>query len=99
MFKERNTMDEIKWEVPPTAKGKYYGNVGKYVAIANALRKRPLEWAIVSGDTQGNLASMIRKGKVKGFSPAGSFEAVSRTNPENTSRTNPRCTVYARFVG
>ena len=92
-------MEEIKWEVPPTAKGKYYGNVGKYVAIANALRKRPLEWAIVSGDTQGNLASLITKGKVKGFAPAGSFEAVSRVNAGYADRKSVRCTVYARFIG
>jgi hypothetical protein len=92
-------VEEIEWEEPPPATGKYYGNVGKYVAIANALKNRPGEWAIVSRETQGNLASIIKKGKVRGFAPAGSFEAVSRINPDNTSRSNPRCTVYARYIG
>ena len=91
-------MDEIRWEEPPTARSKYYPQ-GRYVAIAEALRKRPGKWAVVSADTQGNLAGFINKGRVKGFAPAGSFEAVSRVNAGYADRNSMRFTVYARFVG
>jgi hypothetical protein len=98
MFKERNTMEEIQWKEPPTARSKNYP-AGRYVAIANALRKRPEKWAVVSADTAGNLAVYIRQGKVKGFAPAGSFEAVSRVNAGYADRKTMRFTVYARFIG
>jgi hypothetical protein len=91
-------VENIQWQDPPPTKGKHYPK-GRYVAIANALRKRPLEWAIVSLDSQGNLASYIKNGTALGFAPAGSFEAVSRVNPGRQNRNNPRCTIYARFIG
>jgi hypothetical protein len=94
MFTERNTMEQIEWEVPPPAKGRNYPK-GVYVDIAKALRQNPGKWAIVRHDGQGNLAVFIRQGKVKGFAPAGSFEAVSRANGLGRNHA----TVYARFVG
>ena len=91
-------MEIIRWEDPPPSKrtGAY---PGKYVRIADALRQRPGEWAVVSEDSQGNLAYYIKHGKLKGFSPPRSFEAVSRINPGYESRNNMRSTVYARFIG
>lgn len=91
-------MENIQWQEPPAARGKSYPK-GVYVAIAEALRENPGQWAVVSEDAQGNLASFINRGKVKGFAPAGSFEAVSRVNPGYTSRNNMRATIYARFIG
>jgi hypothetical protein len=87
-------MEEIEWAEPPPAKGKAYPK-GVYVEIADALRKNPGQWAIVKQDCQGNLALFIRTGRTKGFTPAGSFEAVSRANGLGRGRA----TVYARFVG
>jgi len=94
MTMERNTVEEIEWEEPPTAKGRNYPK-GVYVHIAKALRQNPGKWAIVRQDGQGNLAVYIRQGKVKGFAPAGSFEAVSRANGLGRNHA----TVYARYVG
>ena len=88
------TMENIQWQAPPPAKG-YSHARGVYVAVADALRKRSGQWAIVSEDSQGNLAVYIRAGKVQGFAPAGSFEAVSRANGLGRGRA----TVYARFIG
>jgi hypothetical protein len=94
MTTERNTMEEIEWEEPPPAKSRAYPK-GVYVDIAKALRQNPGKWAIVRRDGQGNLAIFIRRGQVKGFAPAGSFEAVSRANGLGRGHA----TIYARYVG
>jgi hypothetical protein len=69
--------------------------MGKYVAVANALRAKPEKWAIIRENAPANLPWQIRHGKVRGFAPAGSFEAVGRT----TEKGSKFVTVYARFVG
>jgi hypothetical protein len=91
-------VENIRWEDPPPSK-KRTSWAGKYAHIADALRQRPGEWAIVSEDAQGNLASYIKQGTLKGFAPPRSFEAVSRVNPGYESRNNMRSTIYARFIG
>jgi hypothetical protein len=96
---EGNTeVENIRWEDPPPS-NKRTAPPGKYVHIADALRQRPGEWAIVSDDAQGNMTYFIKNGTLKGFGPPRSFEAVSRVNPGYKSRNNMRSTIYARYIG
>jgi len=69
---------------------------GKHQQIANLLRERPGEWALVeTRDTLGGASGaawQIRHAYFKAYEPAGSFEAVARTEGE-------RRNVYARYIG
>lgn len=76
---------EIKWEDPPEhaariGSGKHRG---KYLELALALREQPGRWALlhVEGQTRTEkganaTAQNIRRGKVKGFTPAGAYETA-----------------------
>jgi hypothetical protein len=88
----------IRWEDPPPSNTRKEPP-GKYVHIADALRQRPGEWAVVSENANSNMAYSIKNGTLKGFDPPRSFEAVSRGNPGYESRNNMRSTIYARFIG
>jgi hypothetical protein len=64
----------------------------RHLAIAEALRARPGEWARVERDGNAGLAHHIRNGKIKPYQPAGVFEATSRRTPAGVD-------VWARYVG
>lgn len=87
-------MTDIKWQDPPRNAAGRPGAPGKWASIADALRERPGEWALVAENAPASTAANIRRGTYVGLGPAGSFEAVSR----NTKRDR-RADIYARFVG
>jgi hypothetical protein len=82
-------MTDIKWEEPPTdRRSRGYGD------MAEPLRDKPGEWAkVAEGISSPTLANSIKQARVKSFAPAGSFEAVSRKNPDGG------VDIYARYVG
>lgn len=89
-------MSIVRWEEPPEST---YGGPGKpkplvaHDLIAWQLRRDPGRWAlIVEGGTHSSMGSLISRGKIRPYSPAGSFEAVVRT-------INGSYNVYARFIG
>lgn len=90
----------VRWEEPPPSRSRNGGRpVGTYSsgyqAIADELRQRPGEWAVVreSATSKGHgLATKIRLGSMYCFTPAGDFEAVER-RVDGVNRT------YARYLG
>jgi hypothetical protein len=89
----------LKFETPPAAE-RSNANADQYAAEAAELRANPGAWAVLkeftgegSGARSGawRLASRVKKGEIKAFAPAGSFEAVTRSNGHSK--------VYVRFVG
>jgi hypothetical protein len=72
------------------------GEPGKYVHIAEALRQRPGEWALVFEDIHKNYALWMKQAILKGFEPAGAFEATCRNQDQKTGVAGK---IYARFVG
>lgn len=87
----------IRWEEPPPAKAATRPQAGhsRYAAIAAELRAHRGRWAVVyEGRTTGGtaLATHIRMGHMKCFTPAGDFEATMRA-------INGRGLVYARYLG
>lgn len=92
-------MTEIIFEEPPAREsgpGMGRAGTGKYAEIAQRLKVRPGEWAIVATFDRRNTAHMlayrIKRGVQYAFRPAGAFEATSRTM-DGEHRT------YARYVG
>lgn len=89
----------LKWETPPAAERRG-SNGDQYQAEAAELRAHPGQWAVLkefTGDGSGarssawRLASRVKKGEVPAFAPAGTFDAVTRTNGHSK--------VYVRFAG
>lgn len=84
----------IRWEEPPTEHG---NGRHKFQQIAEALRARPGEWAVVAEDRTPGSASgfayRVRNG-FGPFAPRKSFEAKA-VGPAMGSSSK----VYARYVG
>lgn len=87
----------IRWEAPPPSKRiktpAAVKSHSKYDQIAADMRARPGEWAVVYEGAQNSgsgLATHIRMGQQRCFSPAGDFDALTRTIDGST-------TVYARL--
>jgi hypothetical protein len=79
---------EIIREDPPAQ-----SRSGKYDDVADQLADDIGSWyRIATGATTGTLATNINKGAMRAFQPAGSFEAVSRTQEDGVS-------IWARYVG
>lgn len=82
----------IRWEAPRDSKTK-----GRWDRVADELRARPGEWAIVEllekNNNASRLVSSIRRGVTTSFAPAGTFEAAQRT------RDDGGFAIYARYVG
>jgi len=80
----------IRWEDPPD------GAVYQWDEIADALRDRPGEWALIvepaSVSLTTTLAYQIRNGYRPAFQPAGSFQAKAYVKSGDLR-------VYARYVG
>jgi hypothetical protein len=87
-------MTELKWEDPPASL--QARNRRDWNSIANGLRTRPLEWAIVAENVSASTGTHIRHGRLTAFAPAGAFEArVSGARSEDGRASK----VYARYVG
>jgi hypothetical protein len=87
----------IKWVDNPPEPRPGRPGVGrpKYYAFAEALKRRPGQWAVL-GTASSALAHQIGAGKTVAFQPAGTFEAVSRK--EANDRPG-RGTIYVRYLG
>jgi hypothetical protein len=82
----------VKWQTPPESKTS--GRPSKNQHVAEALRARPGQWALIhEAAASRSFTTIIMKGRVTAFEPAGEFEAVSRR------RQDGRFDIYARFVG
>lgn len=89
-------MSIVRWEEPPP---KTPGGPGKpkplvaHELIAVQLRREPGRWAlIVEGYAHSSMGSLISRGKIRAYEPAGSFEAVARVGDNGHN-------IYARFIG
>jgi hypothetical protein len=85
----------LKWETPVPARGE------RQVSIADQLRARPFEWAIIreypasNHRAANNYAYRIRNGKQLEFrGPAGAYEATYRTDALAAITR-----LYVRYVG
>lgn len=84
-------MTKLKWEEPSPSRTT---NRSKWREIADQLRERPGEWALVAeGFKYSVYATYINKGRLAPFEPSGSFEGTSR------KREDGKFDIYARFVG
>jgi hypothetical protein len=84
----------LEWKNPPKPVRYKRGNV-KWQAIAEELRKRPNEWALIAHDVNPSLVTHIRQGRLQAFTPNGTFEASGQGRNERGYTTE----LYARFVG
>lgn len=82
----------VEWSDPPLPR-RGPNNGKRWPAIADALRERPGEWALVAENVDPSTVSNITRGRYAGM-PAGSFEATGRRVGDGSSRVN----VWARFV-
>jgi hypothetical protein len=82
----------MRFETPPEP----IGEPGKYIHIAEELKQKPGQWALVFEDTHKNYGQFIRQAILKGFEPAGAFEATCR---HQNQKTGIAAEIYARFVG
>lgn len=87
----------IRWENPPPAKNPGSGSGGpasRFTALADELRARPGEWGVVfeTPKPPNGLATHIRMGQMRCFTPAGDFDAVTR-------RVDGITITYARYLG
>ncbi len=83
----------IKFQDPPPD-GKGHSRKSKWAGIAEELRSRPGEWALVGEQVSASMVTMIKSGRMAGMA-AGEFAAIGR-NSNNATR---RCDVYARYIG
>ncbi len=86
----------LQWKNPPPDRRGQRGDfIDRWTAVAEQLRTRPDEWALIHTDKAtrtSTIVSRIKNGAAP-FGPPGSFEATSRRNSHaNTSD------VYARYI-
>ena len=80
----------LKWVEPPANKGPH----GKWADIANELRARPNEWAVVATNVSLSYSSALRSGSASGWT-RGEFEVRTVGSDVNRGRGD----IYARFIG
>jgi len=85
--------EELIWEEPPPTM--HEQGTAEWDRIANALREHPGVWAMVKISSNHANATHIKKGNLRSFQPAGSFEAKSRSIDSTTNNVK----LYARYVG
>ena len=82
----------LQFESPPPTRAEQHGY--DWDAIAEQLRKNPMEWATVFRSDRTSLATAIRNGGIKALLPSKGFEVTTRNN----KRTDPRtCTLFLRY--
>lgn len=88
----------VRWEAPPasdSAPRRWVTRTSKLAPLADELRERPGEWALVFVGASGKASAMathISRGQLVAFTPTGDFEACTRQR-DGVART------YARYVG
>ncbi len=70
------------------------GRAGKHSQIAEELKARPNEWAIIDEDGHAPLVTYIKSAKGRAYAPAGSFTATSRRKADGK-----KYTIYAKYIG
>jgi hypothetical protein len=90
--KERASMsDQIVFQEPPTDRR----SALNYPKIADALRARPGEWALIATSIGASeIAQRIKRGSARGFA-AGEFETTTRKTADGGVGRD----VYVRYVG
>lgn len=86
--------EKMEWVPPPPTPERKAPKGSKWDKVAAELKANPMRWARLGEAMPTSIVSVIRKGDLRCFKPAGSFEAVSRNH---TSRWV--ADVYARYVG
>lgn len=82
----------IEWSEPPTARRGKAAADQQYIAIADALKARPGQWAkIIDGSKDTSVVTKIKKGTLAAFEPEGAFDATGRRSEDGY------ITVWARF--
>jgi len=66
--------NNLEWKTPPKPVRYKRGNV-KWHELADQLRTRPNEWALIAHDVNPSLVTHIRQGRLQAFAPNGTFEA------------------------
>jgi hypothetical protein len=90
---EKNPVpDKLIWEAPAPQPAKKKGS--KWQPVADQLKVNPGRWALIGRHTATSIVTIINKGEVKCFAPAGSFEATARNYDGRWTAD-----VYARYVG
>ncbi|AZM51796.1 hypothetical protein DMA15_03690 [Streptomyces sp. WAC 01529] len=83
----------MRFEDPPRQR---QGTGVDHRVIAEGLKARPGEWAVIAEHarigTASTAAYRIKRGITAVYQPAGAFEALART-------ANGKALLYARFVG
>jgi hypothetical protein len=88
-------MTKMIWEAPPASL--QTRNRHNWQEIADLLKSKPGQWAVVAEDVSASTGTHIRHGRLTAFVPAGAFEArVAGARDTDAGRANK---VYARFVG
>ena len=82
----------IKWE-EPTANQRFKHD---HEGIANALRGRPGEWALVFEGVTASYVGQIKRGVLKDYRPSGTFEAKCVGVDPLTGTAEK---IYARYLG
>ncbi len=88
---------DLVWGTPPggSSAGRPAG-VSKWNPMAEALKTRPGEWAMISPDAASTAGYSITTAKLPCWEPKGSFEAVARSAEGLAPH---RAQIWARYVG
>jgi len=89
--KQKKPVAEVKFTPPPPEREKRYD----WDRIADVLRSRPGEWALIFEQDKASIASTIAQNDIRALRSDRGFEV--RTS--NNKRTSPRtCDLYMRYV-
>lgn len=86
-------------ELPSSKQGSHATTRPKHYRTALILKKHPGQWAHIMEDRAAVTATLIKKGTLVAFQPAGSFEAVSRKNSKTQGKNKGKSDIYARYIG
>lgn len=81
----------IKFGTPPPAREVRYD----WPAIADKLRARPEEWALIFTGDRTTLVTALRAGSIRALRPRAGFEVRTANNTRGTPRT---CDLWMRYV-
>ncbi len=95
------TDSTVKWEDPPAVTGRGRPGNEQWNKIAEELKQRPGKWALIRMNVPRDTHTVgrIRTGKIKAFSPKGSFEASSRRIEDPALGDDKVFNIYAKYVG
>jgi hypothetical protein len=89
-----NKKPTLEWKEPPNPV-RYKKDNTKWHDIADMLRGRPNEWALVAEDVNPSVVTHIRRGRLKAFEPEGMFDASGQGRNERGYTKE----LYVRFIG